>query len=235
MMEDKARLTFLGSGTSQGIPMIGCDCPVCSSADPRDRRLRASVLVEYKGLSVLIDAGPDFRYQMLRAGIRHLDAILLTHNHKDHTGGIDDVRSFNLLEAHPINIYCQKYVENSLRREYSYAFADVLYPGAPEIHVHTIGGGVDDPSGAARRRATPGWRSSPARSRPLRSPLQRLRGPSDMEIRQRISPREIRSFPRGMSRCGDNPHPGMAPQGEEAERPRLPFRQHSLPYGHEPT
>lgn len=148
MMEGKARLTFLGTGTSQGVPMIGCDCPVCRSTDPRDNRLRASALVEYRGLTILIDAGPDFRYQMLRAGVRHLDAILLTHNHKDHTGGIDDVRSFNLLEAHPINIYCQEYVENSLRKEYSYAFADVLYPGAPEIHVHRIGGGVQDHSGA---------------------------------------------------------------------------------------
>lgn len=149
-MMEKARLTFLGSGTSQGIPMIGCDCPVCTSRDPRDRRLRASVLVEYCGLSILVDAGPDFRYQMLRSGIRHIDAILLTHNHKDHTGGIDDVRSFNLIESKPVNIYCQGYVLNSLRKEYSYAFPEdgKLYPGAPEIHVHAIGGGVDDPLGA---------------------------------------------------------------------------------------
>ena len=136
---EKAKLTFLGTGTSQGVPMIGCDCPVCRSTDPRDKRLRASALVEYGGLTILVDAGPDFRTQMLRAGVKHLDAILLTHNHKDHTGGLDDVRSFNLLEAKPVNIYCQEYVEQSLRREYSYAFAEKKYPGAPEWNIHRIG------------------------------------------------------------------------------------------------
>ena len=134
------RLTFLGSGTSQGIPMIGCDCDRCTSADPRDRRLRSSVYVEYDGISILVDAGPDFRYQCLRAGIRHIDAILLTHNHKDHTGGLDDVRSFNLLEHHPMNIYCEKYVEDSLKGDYPYAFTEVKYPGAPEFHVNRIDG-----------------------------------------------------------------------------------------------
>ena len=136
---EKTKLTFLGTGTSQGVPMIGCDCPVCRSADPHDKRLRSSALVEYGGLTILVDCGPDFRSQMLRQGVRHLDAILLTHNHKDHTGGLDDVRSFNLLEAKPVNIYCQEYVENSLRREYSYAFAEKKYPGAPEWNVHRIG------------------------------------------------------------------------------------------------
>jgi len=102
---EKASLTFLGTGTSQGVPIIGCECDVCKSSDPRDKRLRASALVRWKGLTILIDAGPDFRYQMLRAGVKHLDAILLTHNHKDHTGGLDDVRSFNLIEGKPVNIY----------------------------------------------------------------------------------------------------------------------------------
>lgn len=139
-MMDKAKLTFLGTGTSQGVPMIGCDCAVCKSEDPRDRRLRASVLVEYRGLTILVDAGPDFRYQMLRANVRHIDAILLTHNHKDHTGGLDDIRAFNLVEGHPVNIYCQDYVIGSLRREYSYAFAEERYPGAPEWRVHEISG-----------------------------------------------------------------------------------------------
>ena len=120
--------------------MIGCDCEKCTSADPRDKRLRASVFVEYDGLSILVDAGPDFRTQMLRSGIRHIDAILLTHNHKDHTGGLDDVRAFNLVEHHPINIFCEKYVEQSLRGEYPYAFADEKYQGAPEFHVHNISG-----------------------------------------------------------------------------------------------
>ncbi|NMB36644.1 MAG: MBL fold metallo-hydrolase, partial [Bacteroidales bacterium] len=91
-------ITFLGTGTSQGVPMIGCNCKVCSSPDSRDKRLRSSALVVYKGVYILIDAGPDFRQQMLRENITHLDAILLTHQHKDHTGGLDDVRALNYLE-----------------------------------------------------------------------------------------------------------------------------------------
>ena len=134
----KAKLTFLGTGTSHGVPMIGCGCEVCKSADPRDKRLRSSVFVEYEGLQILVDAGPDFRQQMLRAGISHLDAILLTHNHKDHTGGLDDIRAFNYLEQRASEIYCEKYVEESLRMEYGYAFAEKKYPGAPEWHVHNI-------------------------------------------------------------------------------------------------
>ena len=134
----KARLTFLGTGTSQGVPMIGCGCDVCRSRDQRDKRLRASVLVDYEGMRILVDAGPDFRYQMLRAGICSLDAILLTHNHKDHTGGLDDIRAFNYHEKKATQIYCEKYVEDSLRQEYSYAFAEVKYPGAPEWNVHII-------------------------------------------------------------------------------------------------
>ncbi len=118
--------------------MIGCDCGVCRSQDSRDKRLRASVLVEWEGLTILVDAGPDFRTQMLRAGVKHLDAILLTHNHKDHTGGLDDTRAFNYFDRKPTEIYCEKYVEESLRREYSYAFAENRYPGAPEWNVHII-------------------------------------------------------------------------------------------------
>lgn len=135
---EQTRLEFLGTGTSQGVPMIGCSCEVCCSADPRDRRLRASALVDYCGKRFLVDAGPDFRYQMLRAGVSHLDAILLTHNHKDHTGGLDDIRAFNYLEKKATQIYCEKYVEDSLRQEYSYAFAENKYPGAPDWDVHII-------------------------------------------------------------------------------------------------
>ena len=134
----KAKLTFLGTGTSQGVPMIGCGCDVCRSADERDKRLRASALVEYDGMTILIDAGPDFRQQMLRADVSHVDAILLTHNHKDHTGGLDDIRAFNYIEKKATQIYCEKYVEDSLRKEYSYAFAENKYPGAPEWDVHLI-------------------------------------------------------------------------------------------------
>ncbi len=134
----KNRLTFLGTGTSQGVPMIGCGCDVCKSSDPRDKRLRASVFVEYEGLKIIVDAGPDFRQQMLREEIGSVDAILLTHNHKDHTGGLDDIRAFNYFEKKATDIYCEKYVEDSLRQEYSYAFAEVKYPGAPEWNVHII-------------------------------------------------------------------------------------------------
>ena len=135
---NKTILKFLGTGTSQGVPMIGCGCDVCRSRDPRDKRLRASVFVEHEGLAILVDAGPDFRQQMLREGVSHLDAILLTHNHKDHTGGLDDIRAFNYLEKRATEIYCEKYVEDALRMEYSYAFAEKKYPGAPEWHVHNI-------------------------------------------------------------------------------------------------
>ncbi len=135
----KARLTFLGTGTSQGVPMIGCGCEVCRSTDPRDKRLRASALVDWCSMGILVDAGPDFRQQMLREEVSHLDAILLTHNHKDHTGGLDDIRAFNYLDRRASEIYCEKYVEESLRKEYSYAFAEKKYPGAPEWNVHNIG------------------------------------------------------------------------------------------------
>jgi phosphoribosyl 1,2-cyclic phosphate phosphodiesterase len=111
---------------------------VCQSADQKDKRLRASAFVEMDGLNILIDAGPDFRTQMLRADIRHLDAILLTHNHKDHTGGLDDVRSFNYIDKKAAEIYCEEKVLRTLRNDYAYAFAEDKYPGAPEWHVHLI-------------------------------------------------------------------------------------------------
>lgn len=131
-------LTFLGTGTSQGVPIIGCRCPVCRSADPQDKRLRSSALVRSDGLSILIDAGPDFRAQMLAHDIRHLDAILLTHHHKDHTGGLDDVRAFNYTDRHAVEIYCEETVLETLQREYAYAFSEKKYPGAPEWHIHRI-------------------------------------------------------------------------------------------------
>lgn len=132
------KLTFLGTGTSQGVPIIGCQCPRCKSADPKDKRLRAAALVEHDGLTILIDAGPDFRAQMLAADVRHLDAILLTHAHKDHTGGLDDVRSFNYIDKSAVQIYCEAPVLKSLRNDYAYAFEEHKYPGAPEWQVHLI-------------------------------------------------------------------------------------------------
>lgn len=139
----RAKLTILGSGTSQGVPMIACDCEVCTSADPRDKRLRAAAMVEMDGMRIIIDAGPDFRTQMLRERVHHIDGILLTHNHRDHTGGLDDIRAFNYFERRDSHIYCEKYVLDALQREYPYAFGDNKYPGAPEWRVHIIGG--DEP------------------------------------------------------------------------------------------
>lgn len=133
-----ASLTFLGTGTSQGVPIIGCGCEVCRSEDPRDKRLRASALVRYGGKFILIDAGPDFRMQMLREGIGHLDGILLTHKHKDHIGGLDDVRALNYIDRQAAEIYCEAEVLEALRNDYAYAFAAHKYPGAPEWHIHLI-------------------------------------------------------------------------------------------------
>ena len=128
----------MGTGTSSGVPMLGCGCKVCTSSDAKDKRYRSSIYVEYEGLKLLVDCGPDFRSQMLREDIRHIDAILLTHNHKDHTGGLDDVRSFNYFEKRAFPIYCEEYVQESLKKEYSYAFDENPYPGAPRYDLHTI-------------------------------------------------------------------------------------------------
>lgn len=147
---NKAKLTFLGTGTSLGVPIIGCDCPVCRSKDPRDKRLRSSALVEYCGMRILVDSGPDFRYQMLRAGVSDLDAILFTHNHMDHTGGLDDVRAFNYIELRSMEIFCEERVLNTLKRMYGYAFAEHKYPGAPMWNVNLI----DDKPFVIPRRAT---------------------------------------------------------------------------------
>lgn len=135
---NKTRLTFLGTGTSQGVPIIGCNCAVCRSDDSHDKRFRSAALVEYQGLKILVDAGPDFRMQMLRQGISHLDAILLTHSHRDHTGGLDDVRSLNYIDRRAAEIYCEELVLDSLKEGYAYVFAKNKYPGAPEWNVHLI-------------------------------------------------------------------------------------------------
>lgn len=134
----ETELTFLGTGTSQGVPIIGCHCPVCDSTDPHDKRLRSSVLIEQNGVRLVIDSGPDFRYQMLREGIDRIDAILYTHGHMDHVGGMDDVRAFNYVMGRAIDLYCEPRVERTLRRIFDYAFAEQRYPGVPEVVLHPI-------------------------------------------------------------------------------------------------
>ena len=137
-MSSNAQLTFLGTGTSQGVPVIACQCAVCHSEDQHDKRLRTSAMLVAEGRVILFDAGPDFRQQMLRENVQRLDAILLTHEHKDHTAGIDDVRAFNYIMQEPVNIYCEERVGRSVVNEFSYAFADEKYPGVPEINLKTI-------------------------------------------------------------------------------------------------
>jgi len=118
--------------------MIGCECYVCTSADRKDKRLRASILVESPTTTVVVDAGPDFRYQMLRAKVKHLDAIIFTHPHKDHIAGLDDVRAYNFFTHKAMQIYANSLTEEALRREFSYAFTDFKYPGIPNININTI-------------------------------------------------------------------------------------------------
>ena len=132
------KLIFLGTGTSQGVPVIGCHCGVCTSADSRDNRLRASVYMEHKGVRLLIDAGPDFRQQLLRAQTGNLDAILLTHEHRDHIAGLDDVRAFNYINKSAVDIYAEERVHAALQNEFGYAFKEDRYPGIPEFELHAI-------------------------------------------------------------------------------------------------
>jgi phosphoribosyl 1,2-cyclic phosphate phosphodiesterase len=132
-------ITFLGTGTSQGVPVIACNCEVCTSDDKRDKRLRTSILIEGEGKVIVIDSGPDFRYQMLRAKVQHLDAIVFTHEHKDHIAGMDDVRAFNYKQQGPIDVYADLRVQTALKREFYYIFEDFKYPGIPQITLHTIG------------------------------------------------------------------------------------------------
>lgn len=132
------KIHVLGTGTSQGIPVVACDCHVCQSDDARDKRLRASVLVQTPHNVIAIDAGPDFRQQMLREKVRRLDAIVITHNHKDHIGGIDDVRAFNWIQKRPMDIYGNESSLEVIQKDFSYAFGEDKYPGVPQINLHTI-------------------------------------------------------------------------------------------------
>ena len=131
-------VTFLGTGTSSGVPMIGCTCEVCRSLDHRDQRLRVSVHLQVNGHSLVIDSGPDFRQQMLRARITHLDALLFTHEHKDHNAGLDDIRAFNFRQQTDMPVFGEPRVLKQLQQEFSYIFAEHKYPGVPRVRLHPI-------------------------------------------------------------------------------------------------
>jgi phosphoribosyl 1,2-cyclic phosphate phosphodiesterase len=132
------KVTFLGTGTSQGVPLIACTCEVCSSKNLQDKRLRSSILVESEKTRLSIDTGPDFRQQLLREKIKHLDAVVFTHEHKDHIAGLDEVRAFNFINKVRMPVYATTRVQNALKREFAYIFADEKYPGIPEIDLYDL-------------------------------------------------------------------------------------------------
>lgn len=138
MNHNKLRFTFLGTGTSQGVPVITCTCAVCTSKDKKDNRTRTSLFIQSSKTSVIIDTGPDFRHQMLREKLNDLDAVLFTHGHKDHVAGLDDIRPFNYLLGKTMDVYAEESVQEILKREFAYAFVGHDYPGAPQINLKTI-------------------------------------------------------------------------------------------------
>ena len=132
------KITFLGTGTSSGVPMIACDCEVCTSADKKDKRLRSSILVQSKTTTLVVDSTPDFRYQMLRENVKKLDAVIFTHPHKDHIAGLDDIRAYNFFSHKPMEIFANALTEEALRREFVYVFSGNKYPGLPKINLNNI-------------------------------------------------------------------------------------------------
>jgi len=133
-------ITFLGTGTSSGVPMIACSCAVCTSPDKKDKRLRSSILVQSNTTAIVVDTTPDFRYQMLRANVKKLDAVLFTHPHKDHVAGLDDIRAYNFFQQKPMEVFANSLTEEAIKREFAYAFSDKKYPGVPDINLNTING-----------------------------------------------------------------------------------------------
>lgn len=131
-------VTFLGTGTSQGVPVIACKCDVCLSKNPKDKRLRTSIMLSYNNKNIVIDTGPDFRQQMLRENVQQLDAVLFTHEHKDHIAGMDDIRAFNYQTKADMPIYATKQVQEGLKREFHYVFSDIKYPGVPQVVLNDI-------------------------------------------------------------------------------------------------
>ncbi len=137
-MNAKLKITFLGTGTSSGIPMIACNCEVCTSTDKKDNRLRASILVQSSNTTIVVDTTPDFRYQMLREKVKKINAVLFTHPHKDHIAGLDDIRAFNYFQQSSIDIYANTLTQEALKKEFSYIFAEKKYPGIPEVDLRII-------------------------------------------------------------------------------------------------
>ncbi len=134
------KITFLGTGTSQGVPVISCPCVVCTSTNKKDNRLRSSVMIECDGKVFVVDSGPDFRQQMLREKVQRLDALIFTHSHKDHTAGMDDIRAFNYFMKKPTEVFATEYTQEKLRQEFPYIFHKSDYPGIPELNFHTVTG-----------------------------------------------------------------------------------------------
>ena len=132
------KVKILGTGTSQGVPVIACNCEVCQSTDPNDKRLRTAALIEVNGVNIVIDGGPDFRQQMLREKVNDIDAILITHEHRDHIAGLDDVRAFNFMNHKPVDIYAEKRVKDVIKEEFFYSFEENKYPGAPQINMNEL-------------------------------------------------------------------------------------------------
>lgn len=136
---DKIKLTFLGTGTSIGVPVIACNCPVCKSSNPRDKRFRTSAMITVNGQNIVIDCGPDFRFQMLKQNVDDINAVLFTHEHRDHIAGLDDIRAFNYVLNKTIPIYGTPQVMEAIHIEFPYIFSESRYFGAPQLSVHEIG------------------------------------------------------------------------------------------------
>ena len=146
------KITFLGTGTSLGVPIVACPCPVCASTDSRDKRMRSSVFIETEDKNIIIDSGPDFRTQLLNNGIRRVDAVLITHQHRDHLAGLDDIRTFNYMQNCAMPVFANYLTVDSIRRDFYYCFGEPRYPGVPEIELHNVG---SDPFDVLGIKVTP--------------------------------------------------------------------------------
>lgn len=154
MLSNKLKITFLGTGTSSGVPMIACNCEVCQSTDKKDTRLRSSIMVESETTRIIVDTGPDFRYQMLREKVREIDAVIFTHPHRDHIAGLDDIRAFNFFQKKTIPVYANQMTEDAIRRDFYYAFDHRNIPGLPQMNIVPI---TDDDFIIGDIKVTPIW------------------------------------------------------------------------------